>query len=91
VGETRRFPRTPEQEFLEAAEAARRSLPRPRATRPTRPTRPGTRALTDEDRAAVDAVLRERKAQRDSGQIKDSEAGSQEPGFFGLGGLRRGG
>ena len=90
MGETRRFPRTPEQEFYEAAEQARKSLPRPRSASFRRP-RPGTKALSDEDKAAVDAVIRERKAQTDAGKINPADAGSKEPGFFGLGGLRRGG
>jgi hypothetical protein len=86
VGVTRRFPRTPEQEFYEAAQKVKDSLP---AASGFRSQRHG-KVLSDEDKAAVDAVVRERKLQAEAGQINEAEAGSQEPGFFGLGGLFRG-
>lgn len=86
MGITRRFPRTPEQEFYEAAQKARESL----LVSGPASHRPGSKPLSDEDKAAVDAVVRERKLQAEAGQINEAEAGSQEPGFFGLGGLFRG-
>ena len=83
MGDVTRFSRTPEQEFYDEALRAGQAPQAPRVGRTRR--RPAT---SEEDKAAVDAAVKDHKAQRESGRINEADAGSQEPGFFGLGGLK---
>jgi len=84
VGDVTRFSRTPEQEFYDEALRAGQAS---QGTGGLRRTRPRSRA-SEEDKAAVDAAVRDHKARRDAGRINPADAGSEEPGFFGLGGLK---
>jgi hypothetical protein len=84
VGDVTRFSRTPEQEFYD--EALRAGSPAPSSIGVGRTRRRA--AESEENRAAVDAALKDHKARKESGRINEADAGSQEPGFFGLGGLK---
>ncbi len=84
MGDVTRFSRTPEQEFYDEALRAGQASQGPTGLGRTR-RRSGA---SEEDRAAVDAAVKDHKARRESGRINEADAGSQEPGFFGLGGLK---
>jgi hypothetical protein len=83
VGDVTRVSRTPEQEFYDEALRAGQATQAPRVGR----TRQRS-ATSEEDKAAVDAAVKDHKSKRDSGRIDPADAGSKEPGFFGLGGLK---
>jgi hypothetical protein len=83
VGDVTSFSRTPEQEFYDEALRTGQAAQAPTVGRRRRRS-----GASEEDKAAVDAAVKDHKARRESGRIDPADAGSQEPGFFGLGGLK---